>query len=169
MLPVLSASFFIDSFFQLPCIVKKKVKCTLVQALGSVQAVRPTEGVQVWLYSFLTTALEGGEGSASRPGRSLLPGKTRYPLYRRLGGPQGRFGQVRKISPPPGFDPRTVQPVTSRYTDYATRLTSVCSTSDYNPTGSTNECNELLDTQLVTVMYSLFLSASHWHIIFCWT
>ena len=48
-----------------------------------------------------------GEGSASRPGRSLPPGKTRYPLYRRLGGPQGRCGQVRKISPPPGFDPRT--------------------------------------------------------------
>jgi hypothetical protein len=46
-----------------------------------------------------------GEGSASRPGRFLPPGKTRYPLYRRLGGPQGGFGQVRKISPPPGFDP----------------------------------------------------------------
>jgi len=26
----------------------------------------------------MTTALEGGEGSASRPGRSLPPGKTRY-------------------------------------------------------------------------------------------
>ena len=60
-------------------------------------------------------------GSASRPGRSLPPGKTRYPLYRRLGGPKGRSRQVRKISPPPGFDPRTVQPVASRYTDYATR------------------------------------------------
>ena len=68
-------------------------------------------------------ALEGGEGSASQLGRSLPPGKTRYPLYRRLGGPQGRSGQVRKISPPPRFDPRTVQPVASRYTDYATRPT----------------------------------------------
>jgi len=55
----------------------------------------------------------------SRPGRSLPPGKTRYPLYRRLDGPQGRSGQVRKISPPPGFDPRTVQHVASRYTDWA--------------------------------------------------
>jgi hypothetical protein len=26
---------------------------------------------------------------------------------------------VWKISPPPGFDPQTVQPVASRYTDYA--------------------------------------------------
>ena len=32
------------------------------------------------------------------------PGKTRYPLYRKLGGPQERSGQVRKISPLPGFD-----------------------------------------------------------------
>ena len=55
--------------------------------------------------------ITGGEGSASRPGRSLPPGKTQYPLYRRLGGPKGRSGQVQKISPPPGFDPWTVQPV----------------------------------------------------------
>ena len=38
--------------------------------------------------------------NASAP---LPPGKTRYPLYRRLGGPQGRSGQVRKISPPTGI------------------------------------------------------------------
>jgi hypothetical protein len=41
----------------------------------------------------MTSALEGGEWSAARPGRTLPPGKTRYPLYRRLGGPQGRSGQ----------------------------------------------------------------------------
>ena len=71
----------------------------------------------------MTTVLEGGEWSASRPGSSLPLGKTRYPLYRRLGGPQGRSGRVRKISPPPELDPRTVQPVASRYTNYATRST----------------------------------------------
>jgi len=32
---------------------------------------------------------------------------------------------VRKISPPPGFDPRTVQPVASPYTDYGTRPTNL--------------------------------------------
>jgi len=32
-------------------------------------------------------------------------------LYRKLGEPQGRSGQVRKILPPPGVDPWTVQPV----------------------------------------------------------
>ena len=43
-----------------------------------------------------------------------------YWLYRRLCGPQGWSGQVRKISPPPGLDPRTVQPIASHYSDYAT-------------------------------------------------
>ena len=52
---------------------------------------------------------------------TLPPVKTGYPLYRRLGGPQGRSGHMLKISTPPGFDPRTVQPVASPYTDYATR------------------------------------------------
>jgi hypothetical protein len=50
---------------------------------------------------------------------TLPPGNTLYPLYRRLGGPQGRSRRVRKISPLPGFDPRTVQPVSSRYTYWA--------------------------------------------------
>ena len=68
----------------------------------------------------MTTALEEGEGSASHPGRSSPPGKTRYLLYRRLGGPQGPSGQVRNILPPLGFDPWTVQPVASRYTDWGT-------------------------------------------------
>jgi hypothetical protein len=40
-------------------------------------------------YSFLTSALDGGEWSASRPGRSLSPEKDpRYPLDSRLGGRQ---------------------------------------------------------------------------------
>ena len=60
-----------------------------------------------------------GVGGQRHSPTALPPGKTRYPLYRRLGGPQGRFGRVWKISPPPGFDPPTVQPVASRYTDRA--------------------------------------------------
>jgi hypothetical protein len=34
---------------------------------------------------------------------ALPPGTTRYLLYRRLGGPQGRSGRVRKMSPPTGI------------------------------------------------------------------
>jgi hypothetical protein len=54
---------------------------------------------------------------------------TPWPLYTRerpgshcIGGwmgPQDWSGQVRKILPPPAFDPRTVQLVASRYTHYA--------------------------------------------------
>ena len=44
---------------------------------------------------------------------ALPAGKTQCPLYRRLGGPQGRSGRVKKSSLLPGFDPRTVQPVAS--------------------------------------------------------
>jgi hypothetical protein len=67
----------------------------------------------------LTLALDEGGWSPPRPGR-FTPGKeNRYPFYRRLGGPQGRFGGLRNISPAPGFDHRTFQPVASRYTDYA--------------------------------------------------
>ena len=44
--------------------------------------------------------------------RPLYPGKeTRDLLYRGLGGYQGQSGRMRKISPPPTFDPRTIQPV----------------------------------------------------------
>jgi len=54
------------------------------------------------MFSFtlpLTSALDGVGGQRHAPA-SLPPGKTRYPLYRRLGGPQGRSGRVRKILPP---------------------------------------------------------------------
>jgi len=57
----------------------------------------------------------------------LLPGKiTRYPLYSRLDGPQGRSGRVRKISPSTALDPRTFQTVASWYTDYTIVCVCVC-------------------------------------------
>jgi hypothetical protein len=60
----------------------------------------------------MTAALEGGEWSAALPGRALPPGKTRYPLYRGLGGPQGRSGRAKDLVPT-GIRSRTVQPVVS--------------------------------------------------------
>jgi hypothetical protein len=57
-----------------------------------------------------------GVGGQRHTPATLPAGKTQYPLYRRLGGPQGRSGQVRKILPSPGFDPWTIQPIASRYT-----------------------------------------------------
>jgi hypothetical protein len=64
----------------------------------------------------LASALDGVGGQPHAPA-ALLLGSTQYALYRRLGGTEGRSVRVRKTSPLPGFDPRTVQPVAGRYTD----------------------------------------------------
>jgi hypothetical protein len=60
-----------------------------------------------------------GVGGQRHAPADLPQGKILYPLYRRLGGPHGRSGRVWKILSIRGFDPRTVQSVASRYTDYA--------------------------------------------------
>ena len=57
----------------------------------------------------MATALEGDEGSESRPGRSLPPGKTQYPFYMRLGGRWvGRSGD--RILVGAGFSTRPDRP-----------------------------------------------------------
>ena len=85
-----------------------KVKFTLEQAT---KAHWGSRGIALLS---LTSELDGGGWSTPRPGR-FTPAKTRYPLYSRVGRPLGRYGRMRKTSPPPGFDPRTVQPVASHY------------------------------------------------------
>jgi hypothetical protein len=55
----------------------------------------------------------------------LPPGETLYPLYRRLGGPQGRSERVRKILLSPGFDPRTVLPIVNRCTGPQTHCRTI--------------------------------------------
>jgi hypothetical protein len=95
----------------------RTVKCTIVQAprlCTGRTAHRGSKDIAVPFHDHGTR--KGWEVSVT-PWLLLTPGKTRYPLYRRLGGPQGRCGQVWKISPPPGFEPRIVQPVASRYLD----------------------------------------------------
>ena len=101
----------------------KEVECTLVQALRLCTCRTAHRGSRGIALSFHDHGTRSGWGVSVTPRPLFTPGKTRYPLYRRLGGPQGRFGQVWKILPPQGFYPRAVQPVASRYTDYATRPT----------------------------------------------
>jgi hypothetical protein len=92
--------------------------CTLVQTLRLCTGCTAHRGSRGIVLPFHDHDTSRSEGTASRRGRSLPPGKTRYPLYRLLGGPQGRSGQVRKSSPQPGFDPRTVYPVVMLYIHY---------------------------------------------------
>jgi len=56
------------------------VKCTVVQALWLLTgrtALRESRGIALL---FLNHGTRRGDGSASRPDRSLTPGKTRYAL-----------------------------------------------------------------------------------------
>ena len=104
---------FDPSEIDLPKQWHKQVKFTLEQA------VKAQWGAEVSLYSSFN--LGDRWGSWLTPGSGCFtPGKkSRYPLYRSLGGLQGQSGRVRKISATPGFDPRTIQPVACRYADYA--------------------------------------------------
>jgi len=72
----------------------------------------------------MTTALGGGEGSTPRPGR-FTPGKDPVPIVQEAGWAPGPVWTGAENLAPTGFDPRTVQPVVSYYTDYATRPTDV--------------------------------------------
>jgi len=61
----------------------------------------------------LSSALHGVGGKRHAPA-ALPPGKTRGPLYRRLGF--DGWGKSRRHR---GFNPRTTQPVASRHTEYS--------------------------------------------------
>ena len=55
----------------------------------------PRDGVDIQLYSSFNLGSRWGGWSTPHPG-CFTPGKvTRYPLYRRLGGPQGQSAEVR--------------------------------------------------------------------------
>jgi hypothetical protein len=69
----------------------------------------PRGWIDVQLYPFLTSALEGGGWSAPRPGR-FTPGKDPAPIVQEAGWASGPVWTCAK-------NPRTIQPVASRYTD----------------------------------------------------
>jgi hypothetical protein len=79
--------------------------------------------VEVQIHAFLTLALDGGEGSASRPDPQWK--RPWYPLDRRLGGPQSRSGcdgERKNSQHLPGLEPPIIQPVVQRYTTELTWL-----------------------------------------------
>ena len=63
------------------------------------------------------SALVGGGWSTSCPGR-FTPGKDPVPIVQEAGWAPGPvWTGAENLAPSPEFDPRTVQPVASRYTD----------------------------------------------------
>ena len=73
----------------------------------------------------LTSALDVGGWSTPRPGR-FTPGKNPVPIVQEAGCAPGPVWTGAENLPQPGFDPRTVQPVASRYTDCAMPAARSC-------------------------------------------
>ena len=85
---------------------------------------------------------------------ALTPGKTQYPLYRRLSGSKGWTGRVQKILPLPGLDLHTAQPLASRNTDY-TKLAHIHSSN------KKCACHCLILNPWVSVSYAVIRLASN--------
>jgi hypothetical protein len=60
-----------------------------------------------------------GVGGQRHAPAAFTHGKDPVPILQEAGWAPGPFWIGAENSPPPGFDPRTFQPVASRYTDYA--------------------------------------------------
>jgi hypothetical protein len=67
----------------------------------------------------MTTALEGVRGQRHAPAALYPRERPGTHCIGGLVGPRAGLDRCGKSRPPPGFDRRTVQPVASRYTDYA--------------------------------------------------
>jgi hypothetical protein len=88
---------------------------------------------------------KGVRGQRDAPA-ALSPGKDPVRIVQEAGrapGPVWTGAENLAPFPSPRFDPRTVQPVASRYTDYATRPTcTVCTRINYRivPVTNFNKC-----------------------------
>ena len=67
----------------------------------------------------LTSTLRWGGWLTPRPGRFAPRERDPIHIYRRLDAPQGQFYRLRKTSPLPGIDLRTIQAVASHCADFA--------------------------------------------------
>jgi len=91
--------------------VKGKIKFTLEQA------TKAQSGIDVYLYSFFNLSAKW-EWVVNAMPRPLYPRERPGALsIRGWVAPRAGLG-VRKISPPPGFDPRTVQPVANSHSTH---------------------------------------------------
>jgi uncharacterized membrane protein len=94
-------------------------------------------------YSFSTSVLDGGEWSASRPGRALPSGKgPPVPIVQEAGWAPEPFWTQRleeksfRLCRGSNLDRPVIQPVARHYTDWATRLTLQKKTKYLNTNGT---------------------------------
>jgi hypothetical protein len=101
--------------------VKVRVKCTLVQALRLCTGRTAHRGSRGIALPFHNRGTRRGWGVSVTPRPLFTPGKDPVPIVQEAGwAPLPVWTGAENLAPP-GFDPRTVQPVASRYTDWATR------------------------------------------------
>ena len=82
-----------------------------------------------------------GVGGQHHAPAALPPGKTRCPFTGGWIGTRAGLDGYGKSSPPPGFDPRTVQNVASRYTACVIPA-HISSSSSSNSISSSSSCTE---------------------------
>jgi len=107
-----------------PCVVGKvKVQCTLVQALRLCTDRTAHRGRRVIAELFLDhdTRREWGVSVTPRP--LFTPGKDAVPIVQEAGWVPWPVWTGAENLAPTGIGLRTFQPVVSRYTDWANRLT----------------------------------------------
>ena len=101
----------------------KGVKCTLVEALRLCTSRTSHRGTRGIALLFHDHGIRKGWGVSVMPRPLFTPGKDPVPVVQEAGWAPGPVWTGAENLAPPGFDPRTVQPVASRYTDWATRPT----------------------------------------------
>ena len=94
--------------------VKVKVKCKVVPISGH----ESPEKEQIDNYTLPSTSAQDGRWVVAMPRPFYPQGKTRYPLIGGWLDPRAGLKACGISRPPSGFDPRTVQPVASRSTDW---------------------------------------------------
>ena len=99
------------------------MKCTLIQVLRLCTGRTAHRGSRGIALLFLYHGTGRGRGVSVTPRPLITSRKDPVPIVQKAGWAPGPSGRMWKISLPPGFDPRTVQPVDSRYTDCTTRPT----------------------------------------------
>ena len=98
--------------------------CTLVQALRLCTGRTDHRGSRGIALLFHDHGTRRGWGVSVTPRPLFTPGKDPAPIVQEAGWAPGPVWTGAENLAPTGFDPRTLQPVVSRYTDWATRPTS---------------------------------------------
>jgi hypothetical protein len=102
----------------------KKIEWTLEQAPRLCTGRTAHTGSRGIALPFLDHGTRSGWGVSVKSRPLFNPGKDPVPIVQEAGWAPGPVWTGVENLAPPGFDPRTVQPVASRYTDWATRSRS---------------------------------------------